>query len=125
NSLQVTATTGNITMGLTNASQGPVFYSDGNVTLTAAKAVTIAGTGYFGFAVKSKNNDVIVSGASIAVGQLVQALNGTANLTATTGSITDTNGASLNVQAKSLVASAATGVDADTKVTNITATTSG
>jgi hypothetical protein len=49
----------------------------------------------------------------------------TATLTAVTGAIVDTNAGANNVAATSLVASAATGINLDTTVANITATTSG
>jgi fibronectin-binding autotransporter adhesin len=47
----------------------------------------------------------------------------TVTLSATTGGISDGNGSAVNVAAASLIASAATGIDLDTTLTNITATT--
>src|SRR6185295_2570327 len=55
----------------------------------------------------------------------VGAAGNTVTLTAAAGAITDANGASNNVTATSLLATASTGVDLDTTVTNLTATTSG
>jgi len=51
--------------------------------------------------------------------------NKTVTLTATAGSITDANGAANNITATSLIATAATGIDLDTTVTNLTASNTG
>ena len=62
---------------------------------------------------------------TIAVGLLTAGAAGTVTITSTNGAITDANGAANNIAGLNLVASAATGIDLDTAVANITATTTG
>ena len=99
---------------LTSAGANPVRVTATTGSLTmAASANTTAGTGTVTYTAQSN--------AAIA------ALNtgGNVNVTATTGAIIDANGAAVNVSAANLVAGAATGVDLDTAVTNLTASVTG
>lgn len=67
--------------------------------------------------------DLIVDAGDLAVGTITAA--DTVTLKATAGKITDANAGATNITAIDLFASAATGIDLDTKVDTITATTTG
>src|SRR5436189_18614 len=69
----------------------------------------------------SGNASVTTTTGSLDVTTMT-ATGGTATLSANAGSITDANAGANNVTATSLVASASTGIDLDTTVTNLTAT---
>ena len=71
-----------------------------------------------------QNGNLDATGGSINVNQQLTT-SGLAMLTALTGTIADGNGASVNISALSLDATAATGIDLDTTVTSLAAAITG
>jgi filamentous hemagglutinin family protein len=90
----------------------------GNIILNEADGANVLN-------VAASNGDATVTSTTGDLAVTTVSATGTASLTATAGAITDANAAANNITAASLVASSATGVDLDTTVTNLTATTSG
>ncbi len=131
NAIDLAASTVSGTLGVT--ANGAITDS-GNLVVTgattlnagAANNITLdtAGNDFVGAVSVVSGNDVtIVDTNSLAVGSINAG--GTVNLTATSGAITDSNAAANNVTATSLNATAATGIDLDTTVTNLTASNTG
>jgi fibronectin-binding autotransporter adhesin len=95
------------------------------VTLTAAFGDTDSRGGITsGTATISAGTDITLT-ARDGIAVPAATATGTVTITSVKAAITDANAASMNVTAVSLVASAVSGIDLDTMVTNITATTSG
>jgi len=118
-------TTGGTGVALTNTAIAQ------NADLTAAGASPITVTATTGAITMAAGSSAATDTGTItytaqgdaAIAAL--ATGGNVAVTATTGAITDVNGAAANVTAANLVAGAATGIDLDTTVTNLTATNTG
>lgn len=149
--LNVTTVTASGTVNL-DATAGAITDADGNNDVTASSLVANAATGIDldttvtnltatttgagninldelnganVLNVNAANGNATVTSATGNLNVTTLGASGVANLTATTGAIIDTNGAANNVNGTSLVASSATGIDLDTTVGSITATTTG
>ncbi len=129
------ATTGSLSMtsngaiGALGGAQGLNLDVDAlTVTSTGGNAITVKNAGTSSMTVDAAtggtgNISITQDANDIAAGAI--STTGNVNLTAATGAITDANAGVNNITAAALTAAAATGVDLDTTVTDLTASTSG
>ena len=110
---------GTITLDTGGATTLTDIKGNGNITVTSTGLVTAT------LVDSSDPGDISVTAAGIAAGLFDAGPANNVTLDATTGAITDANGAAVNVIAADLDATATTGIDLDTTVDTVTAHVTG